>query len=87
MASASEIVKDSVIEFRHIDHLFAQYARLCALCAIANAAFASNAGCGIRAEGRPKSTRENPSRTAILQDRRQLLSTRRCHKLAPSVRP
>jgi|HubBroStandDraft_4_1064222.scaffolds.fasta_scaffold58201_3 hypothetical protein len=33
MASAPEIVKDFVIEFRHIDHLLARYARLCALCA------------------------------------------------------
>ncbi len=34
MASASGIVKDSVIEFRHINHSFPQYARLCAPCAI-----------------------------------------------------
>jgi hypothetical protein len=37
MASASEVVKDFVIEFGHLNHLFAQYARLCALCAIADA--------------------------------------------------
>jgi hypothetical protein len=37
MASAPEIVKDLVIEFRYINHLFAQYARLCALCALRNA--------------------------------------------------
>jgi hypothetical protein len=28
MASAPEIVKDFVIEFRHIDHLLARYAKI-----------------------------------------------------------
>jgi hypothetical protein len=46
MASAPEIVKDFVIEFRHIDHLFARYARLCALCALHRHAHLGRHGLG-----------------------------------------
>jgi hypothetical protein len=46
MASAPEIVKDFVIEFRYIDHLFARYARLCASCALHRHAHLGRQGLG-----------------------------------------